>query len=504
MRKKLSNKNSIIIPLGLLALSIFAFFWLMVAGPELAPGEIEGKDGASSRQPGIYYGPPESIAVLPFDTVALDPEWAFLGSAVPAVLLRQLSALEEPQVSAIASALFFQEERPPHGIIGQRLQAQRLLEGRFSEENGDLRLDVSLIRSRDGKVLESAGWSQPATRLSELQRQLAEFLAGTVNITANLLLPLPIPSEPVAWEAFLRGLHGRLQHTEEGNRAAESHFLEALDADPDFAAARAELAANRLASPNSGSMISLVQAREWLEQYVASHPRDGRVLAWLAWARHRYDGDWAGAEEASRQALELLPGDAEVMNIASLSLFTRGEFVEAEALLSRSVARDPLNLATRLRQGLALEFQAEWDRALSVYRTLSVLNPDVPGVYAFRARARLLQGEPDSALTESEKETDPFWRRYARTLVLFSLERQGEAAELLDLLIEEDGGHAAYQVAEIQAHRGEIDLAFEWLETARRQGDRGLSELVGNPFFSNLTTDPRWAELLTALGHRLD
>ena len=111
MSEKNSNKNRIIIPHGLLALAVFAFYWLSDAGPGPAVSGIDGEAGSGKRRPGIYYGPPESVAVLPFDTGALAPEWTFLGNAVPAVLLRQLGALEEPQITAIASALFFQEER---------------------------------------------------------------------------------------------------------------------------------------------------------------------------------------------------------------------------------------------------------------------------------------------------------------------------------------------------------------------------------------------------------
>ena len=487
------------------ALLVSAGYLMYSGGSGRALIESSHSEATGSGRPVVFYGPPGSLAVLPFQTVDLPSEDAFLGIAVPAVLLRQLGSREAPQVTAGTSSFFFLNERPPTEIMGQRLQASRLLEGRFSGDGQNLTLEVRILRSRDGKEMRSAAWSEPRERLLALQQRLSEFAAEAVDADAERLPRPYVVAAPKAWESFLHGLFLQTRRAPENRLAAEAYFLDAIDAEPGFSEARLELAANRLAVPDgTGSSITLQAARDHLEQTLAEDGDNGRALAWLAWARHRYDDDWAGAEEAAHRALKRLPGDPWVLNIAGLALFTRGAFEEVEELLSKSVARDPLNLATRLRLGLTLEFRGDHEAALSVYRTVASLNADFPGVHAFRARVKLLQGKGDSALAESEQESDPFWGRYARILALFALERSAEAEDLLKQMIEQDGSHAAYQVAEIQAHRGEVDLAFQWLETAREQEDRGLAELVGNPFFEGLAGDPRWQELLAALGHPLD
>jgi tetratricopeptide (TPR) repeat protein len=505
VRQKNIRKNKILASLLITSLGVFVFWLLLFKGPGPVVLSPDEGSGAAARQPGIYYGPSGSIAVLPFQTEALPADLAFLGTAVPAVLLRQLASLDSPQVTAGTSSFFFREERPPPEIVGQRLQVSRLLEGRFSGDGGSLELVVRIVRSRDGEELHSSTWTQPRERLPELQRQLARFVAEIINADAELLTPLYETTEPESWEAFLQGLHLQTERTAESSRAAQERFLRVVEAEPGFSDARVELAAGRLAFPDGdGRSGGLQAALEQLEQVSMQDRENGRAYAWLAWARHRYDKDWARAESDARHALERLPGDPQVLNIAALALFTRGEFEEVEDLLRRSIARDPLNLATRLRLGLALEFRGDNEGALTVYRTLASLNADFPGVHAFRARIKLLQDKADSALAESEKENDPFWRRYARILALFELDRRDEAEELLQQMIEEDGDHAAYQVAEIQARRGDADLAFHWLEKAREQNDRGLAELVGNPFFTGLAGDSRWRELVVALGHSLD
>ena len=50
------------------------------------------------------------------------------------------------------------------------------------------------------------------------------------------------------------------------------------------------------------------------------------------------------------------------------------------------------------------------------------------------------------------------------------------------------------------AYRGETDRAFEWLDKAVIYQDGGLSEILGEPFFTNLHDDPRWPLFLESIG----
>jgi adenylate cyclase len=60
-------------------------------------------------------------------------------------------------------------------------------------------------------------------------------------------------------------------------------------------------------------------------------------------------------------------------------------------------------------------------------------------------------------------------------------------------------GEAAYQIAEAHAFRGEVDLAFEWLERAYNQRDGGVSEIKGSRLMRGLVGDPRYKAFLRKL-----
>lgn len=88
-------------------------------------------------------------------------------------------------------------------------------------------------------------------------------------------------------------------------------------------------------------------------------------------------------------------------------------------------------------------------------------------------------------------------------MIQHSLGHARESQEAVDSLGARFGDYDAYQVAEIQAWRGEKDRAFEWLERAWKQHDGGFvavlpnnCSLKCNPLLRNLRGDPRYAALL--------
>ena len=52
----------------------------------------------------------------------------------------------------------------------------------------------------------------------------------------------------------------------------------------------------------------------------------------------------------------------------------------------------------------------------------------------------------------------------------------------------------------VYAARGEVDLAFAWLERAYVQRDPGLAEMKPDPRFRPAHADPRWDAFLRKMG----
>jgi hypothetical protein len=50
------------------------------------------------------------------------------------------------------------------------------------------------------------------------------------------------------------------------------------------------------------------------------------------------------------------------------------------------------------------------------------------------------------------------------------------------------------------AYRNEADRAFEWLDKAVEYSDDYLAEIVGEPLFNSIKSDPRWLPFLESIG----
>lgn len=88
----------------------------------------------------------------------------------------------------------------------------------------------------------------------------------------------------------------------------------------------------------------------------------------------------------------------------------------------------------------------------------------------------LAQGPTTDAITVVEHESrDPVWQLMGRSLVYASQHRRQAADSALTEFIAQYGAHAAYQVADIYAFRGETDSVFVWLER------RTTSATMGSP-----------------------
>ncbi|MGK2926579.1 MAG: hypothetical protein ACSLE2_13265 [Lysobacterales bacterium] len=516
----------------LAAIVLLAVAWLAwdryaVAPPATVATPAPVSPESGGREPGgrdIYYGPPHSLAVLPFTDGSPAGDQAPQALGFAGNVLERLALIPELRVTARTSSFFFRDPSTPPRLIAERLQSAFLLRGEWREAEGQVTLTASLFDARRDKEAWRKAYDGGLAELPALREALVRDAADAMprigSKAATATGPAASPFDPAAWLLLQRGLYQADALTRPSSQpltgadllSAQASLQAALALDPTFDGARLALAELWLhpAWPPDQDGAGVEGARRLAQQVLERQPGgaedqiEARVkagaLGVLSYIRHRQDWDWQGAAEAGRGAVDLHSGDAGLLMVAAVALATLAEFEEARELLGASVERDPLNLGSRLRLGLLQEFSGLYDEALASYRRVLTLHPEYPAARAYRARVKALQGRGESALREAAQEADPFWRRYAQILALSAAERPEEAEPLLQAMVTEDGQVAAFQLAELYAFRGETENAFEWLQRAWDQKDPGLGALLGNPLLANLVGDPRWPEYLEQLG----
>jgi hypothetical protein len=129
-----------------------------------------------------------------------------------------------------------------------------------------------------------------------------------------------------------------------------------------------------------------------------------------------------------------------------------------------------------------------------------LLNPNSGFAHNFMAHILLGQGKNELALLEVEKDTDPMWSLYEKSMVVYALNNKKEANTLLEELISTYGNELWPNIAHVYAFRGEKDNAFKWLELAYENKDVSLLEILNYPEFESLWGDPRWNAFIDKLG----
>jgi tetratricopeptide (TPR) repeat protein len=210
--------------------------------------------------------------------------------------------------------------------------------------------------------------------------------------------------------------------------------------------------------------------------------------------------DWAGAEQAVRNAQETEPRNVEVqIGVGSIASMT-GRNAEAISAFQAAVRIDLLNQSAINSLGLAYLQARDLKNAESAFRQLLELNPDYPWGHANLGSAMLLAGRPQEALIEIRKNPDNFLRSVREKMALISIQTDDITKVAIDEFVRANALRVPFWIAEIEAWRGNTDAAFAALDLAFQQRSINLAFILGSPFFDSLEDDPRWAALLDRIG----
>jgi DNA-binding winged helix-turn-helix (wHTH) protein/Tfp pilus assembly protein PilF len=362
---------------------------------------------------------------------------------------------------------------------------------------------------RNGPLPQSSVAAPPAGRTEPLpagrrRTWLGVILALGIAIPATALVT-PVLDHPhhghggsrsvastQAQEAFVRAQHFLNRRTAEELKLARQYFSEALAIDPQFARAWAGLA--------SAYWIDTVEGRFPREQGLAM-VRDAaeRALALdpgIAEAHLRLANYWGARDERAigdmhlARAQALAPDDSLVLSFAAGAAAAAGRFDEAVELQGRSVAADPLHLASRWNLATWLYAAGRIGEAREEIVRWRELEPDSPRGTIRLARLLILEDRHAEALELATGIPDELERLTIQAMGYYGRGDATQADAALEALIALDPGQARFRIAEALAYRGDHDRAFAWLAQAGREENDHWN--WSSPFLASLRSDARW------------
>jgi hypothetical protein len=129
-----------------------------------------------------------------------------------------------------------------------------------------------------------------------------------------------------------------------------------------------------------------------------------------------------------------------------------------------------------------------------------VLSPDIVEAHWFISAAYFLKEDFQAALEEIEQEPLEYYRTTMSVAIHHALGEQAASDEFLRELIENYADSIPFFIVMAITLRGEIDLAFEYLDKSIDVNSPGLSGALTNPALTTLHADPRWPAFLDKAG----
>lgn len=475
-------------------------FWI----PKHATPETAVREGAP---PTTFAPPPHSIAVLPFVNLSGDASQDYFSDGLTEELLNSLAEINELQVAARTSSFSF-KEHPDIATVARKLNVGAVLEGSVRRSAHTIRITAQLINAVTGFHLWSKTYDRDLGDVLKLQTEIATAVASSLKITllgdVGAKIELGGTRNPAAFDAYLRGLRqARSRTNAKEARLAINTFDEAIRLDPDYALA---FAARSLALSFCASYYAQVaeapdlfaKARADAERAIVLAPMLGE--AHLAKAVFLYSTlDFTRSDDEYDRALSLAPGNAVVVFQFARHAARMGRSEAALAAARRSVVLDPLNVLSYQGLGDVLLYAHRYNEAIVAYSDAIAVDPAPPESYARRGYSYYLLGDLQMAQSSCQMKLDYYQSLVCLALTLDKLGRHDQAEAMLPKLLQMGGDSYAYQFTQIHAQWGNHGKALNWLETAMRLRDPGLTGLKTDALLDPLRQEPRFQAIERAL-----
>jgi len=474
------------------------------AAPELAPPEEEATGVLAN-----------SVAVLPFENLSLDPENAFFAAGIHEETLNQLVKLRHLSVISRTSVLRYQNSDLSIPEIAKELNVQTVLEGSVRYAGDRVRIAAQLIDAATDEHLWSEIYDRDFSDIFAIQSDIAMNIANALEAEFSLeeqasLENIPTDS-PEAYALYLRFVSSRPGNAaSDATRAAGFELLHrAIAIDPGFALAYVEMARLNLVYGeilDHGVEQSQASSRANAEKALELDPTLGRSYAVIARA-YVLNWDAANARIAFDKAQELSPNDPDVLAQRARFEAGTGHYASAINLGERAKALGAQGASFRH----VLILAGEHERATALYEDAAARNPaaGLPRMELGRLAAR--RGDYEEAIAQLEKAERLLGTQGDSSFMLaYSYGLAGsreDASRLLDDVKEATAGRTLTPMLWALGYlgTGENDLAFEQLELSvdNPTGTLLYTEtafMKANVFSDPVLNEPRFVELRSKLG----
>ncbi len=485
-----------------IALTIAAVL-LAVAGIAYLSGR--GKAGAS---PSAI----QSIAVLPFVDDSPDGDAEFLDDEIAESLVNSLTRLPKLRVVPRSVMMSYKGRNVDPRKVGEELNVRAVVTGRVHRHGDTISIQADLIDLDSVSQIWGQHYDRRLSDILLVQEEISR------DIFENLRLKLNVEEQKQleAYRLYLKGRNAWNKRTPEGLQQGIDYFQQAINTDPNYAAAYAGLAdcynmqvIYGVHQPKDGfpkAKEAAVKALEIDETLAEAHTS-------LAFIKFRWDRDRLEAEREFQLAIKYKPTYAAAHQWYSSYLVALERFDEAVAEARRTSELEPLSFTASSHLGWILYLAGRNDEAIAQCTKILSLDPNSFPARRYLGLAYEQKGMYPQAIDQFQKGVKLSGSPLMLALLGHAYAASGKTSEAKQVLsdlrdlsesqdIESRRYVSPYTVAAIYAGLGDKDQAFKWLEQSFQERDVWLMNLKVDPVFAKLRSDKRFQDLLVRAGLR--
>jgi serine/threonine protein kinase/tetratricopeptide (TPR) repeat protein len=450
-----------------------------------------------------------SLAVLPLKS--LDAEENYLGLGIADATIRRVSQTGRVIVRPTSAVRRYLNADTDALAAAKELGVDSVLEGSLQRSDDRLRVSVNLLRSDDGSSLWSDSFDIRMADIFAVQDTVAQQVAARLRLqldpSQRAQLTKQYTSNPLAYDYYLKGVYNfdqRRSNARVLTSIAIGFFQKAIEADPNFALAHAQLAyvyATRAVFLETTNTALVAQANDEIARAEAIDPRLAEthlVRYQLLYSQFNgYNGEAATREVLLANHLNPNVGDQELAYMYS--------HLGLEDLATRALARaseiDPTNESLRATRLLLYEVQSRYDD----YGADKIVRPDnrLETLYLI-SKGRLNEAQ---AVVDAWAISDANASSLApsRLLVLAAKgDFHGAEAAIPSVLAQHPlkdplYHHVAYDIACVYAMQGKSVDAVKWLRESAVTGYHLYPRYTRDVRLDRIRQSPEFIQLLAEM-----
>jgi eukaryotic-like serine/threonine-protein kinase len=456
-----------------------------------------------------------SVAILPFDSLATDQAAEYMGEGFVQDLAMTLGSIRDLRIVAGISTSRFRRSAKSPRDIGVEAGVAAVLTGTVRRERSGLSVIVQLIDTVSGEQIWSERFDRDTTDVLSLQQEISRktaiALRGELSEREGERLRQGKNRSFDVFDLYWKGRHAVSLRTANGLQEGLSFFNESLARDSTFAAAHAGVAEAYLGLGAYGILPraeAYSRAAAAAERAIALDPGLPEAYAALGYA-HKNRFEWDAAETRFKRAIELRPGRALSHHWYSIYLTQLGRFPEAIVEIRTAISLDPFSVGAHQQFATVLlmarryeDAIAQWQDSIRMDAGIVVPYRGIAQAYAHLGLGEKARHTIAEAIAKAPSGSEDQELKADRGLIL-ALSGQRQQAVAIARELEErhrlTGEELAGNIAAIYAGLGETNAAFKWLRDALAVRDPELAFIKVDPRWDALRNDTRFDAIIAAL-----